>query len=128
MMDDLPLFSAPPAPSTAQAPGTEGWHFFVPAAFTRALERLSTSRRSAIITASAFAQGDTFYDTPKAYLVWSEALQHIRRAIVVQADVAGMVSFRIHQTREGALRPTDQSHKLDAHSFLDFLRTGAFHS
>src|SRR4051812_45113211 len=92
--------------------GTEGWHFFVPSAFARSIDRLLKSSADTPITNSVFACGDTFYDSRDGYLPWNQALKHIRRAITVEGDTAGMVTFRIHHVRNGRLQGEDVSRKL----------------
>jgi hypothetical protein len=67
----------------------DDWFMHVPDTFNDALDiRLTevVSEPRPIWTQGAnfsFAPGDTIYDTPLAYQVWSEALQHIRTCIQV---------------------------------------------
>ncbi|MCF8090349.1 MAG: hypothetical protein K9L23_20080 [Desulfotignum sp.] len=84
-----------------------------------------------------FERGHIFYDTPKGYLIWKEALKHI--ALVCQIAMAtpdlakvgggridGMVSFdlwRANQSGPG-LNHIGRYDKTQ-HDFVAYLKTGA---
>lgn len=81
-----------------------------------------------------FSQGDTFYDTPKAYeLVWKEALKHIGKCCrIVQAAPdtpdfkAGSVTFTLTKPKEDGtgLEAEGERYELSQAEFVEFLRTG----
>ncbi len=94
---------------------TEDWYMFVPKCFNAALDIKYTIKsvnkvkklvRTQGITFS-FKKGDILYNTPKAYLQWSEALKYIKLCVDVEqsSDVTppskdkrrypGFVFFRI---------------------------------
>jgi len=105
-----------------------GWFMYVPSCFNEALdirqtERVKDGKKSLCWTQGAFfsfKQGDTIYDTPKAYEHWSKALKHINICVSVKAatDVSlgedgksrspGSVTFII-------LKPNKQRTKLVEH-------------
>jgi hypothetical protein len=68
-----------------------GWHLCVPRSFEDALDirltdRVVDKKRIPTTTQGArfhFREGDTIYDTPKAYLPWDEALKHIKLGITI---------------------------------------------
>ncbi len=94
---------------------TEGWYMCVPKCFNEALDIKYTMKSENKIkklvrtqgTTFSFKEGDTLYDTPKAYLQWSEALSYINLCVQVEqaSDVvppskgekrhSGYVFFRI---------------------------------
>lgn len=71
---------------------TEGWYICVPSCFYSALdivktERIQKGQKKSIWTQGSFfsfKEGDLLYDTPEAYRIWSEALQHINLCIQVK--------------------------------------------
>ncbi|WP_041439982.1 hypothetical protein [Syntrophobacter fumaroxidans] len=62
-----------------------------------------------------FERGDTFYDTPKAYEVWSEALKHIKYSIRVQSPERAITQKRA-QPPEGDIT---EDTEMDADSIDD---------
>lgn len=66
----------------------EGWHMAVPSCFNDALDirlNFGVNRGWTQSGCFAFKQGDVLYDTPRAYTVWSEALQHINLSLQITA-------------------------------------------
>ena len=96
----------------------DDWFMHVPDTFNDALDiRLTevVSEPRPIWTQGAnfsFAPGDTIYDTPLAYQVWSEALQHIRTCLQISQATSvqpptggsprqlGSVTFRVMAPNE----------------------------
>lgn len=70
-----------------------GWYMCVPTCFNDALdirqtERVENKQKRLVWTQGSsfpFKEGDTLYDTPDAYKVWSEALKSIRLCIQVKS-------------------------------------------
>jgi hypothetical protein len=71
----------------------DGWYMCVPAVFNDALdikqtERVQNKEKSLVWTQGSsfsFKEGDTLYDTPDAYQIWSEALKSISLCIQVKS-------------------------------------------
>jgi len=124
----------------------KGWHFAVGEFFKNELdikltERVEKAKKVLRWTQGpfyCFAEGHTVYDTPKAYLQWSEALKHINLFCQVQRAVpntlndktgriSGSVSFtlyRINQEKTGI--ENIGFYHLSQNDFVDFLKTGQF--
>jgi hypothetical protein len=83
-----------------------------------------------------FAEGHTFYDTPKAYLQWDEALLHIKIAChILQATpskldengklVKGFVKCKLSKPdRSKKSLKTIGEHTMSQDEFVNFLKTG----
>lgn len=79
---------------------SEGWHMCVPRAFNDALDirqtdRMIDKKKHLLWTQGStfsFSQGDTLYDTQRAYEVWSTALQHIKLGIQVERAISSNIS------------------------------------
>lgn len=76
----------------------EGWYMCVPSCFNDALDikqtdRVVNKKKTLVWTQGSlfdFNPGDTIYDTPDAYKVWSEALKHINLCVqIATASSAG---------------------------------------
>mgnify|MGYP001386779578 CR=1 FL=1 len=103
---------------TLKAPTTDhedDWSMSLPPAFNDALDIKQTERveggnkvtRWTQGSLFSFKPGDTIYDTPKAYGIWSEALKHLNLCVQVkdatsvsageanQGRTAGSVTFTI---------------------------------
>ena len=86
-----------------------GWFFAVPAAFREALDikegiRVYGSEKVNLMTQGrlfSFKEGDTLYDTPKAYeLPWGDALQHIILCVqVLRASPVSEVVTKEYRTK-----------------------------
>jgi hypothetical protein len=71
----------------------DGWYMCVPTCFNEALdikqtERVQNKKKILVWTQGSFfsfKEGDTLYDTPDAYKVWSEALKCISLCIQVKS-------------------------------------------
>ncbi len=83
-----------------------------------------------------FAEGHRIYDTPKAYLQWSEALKHIKFSIEVLRAIPagwvdqnhrteGAVTFKLEKPNSDCtgLETLGQYHMTQAR-FVEYLRTG----
>ena len=83
-----------------------------------------------------FAEGHVLYDTPKAYMVWGEALKHIKLGLQIIRAVPCTVDSE-NQFKEGSVtftlsKPNDEKTGLNnagqfhltQTEFVDFLKTG----
>jgi hypothetical protein len=83
-----------------------------------------------------FAEGHLFYDTPKAYDKWEEALKVIKKACKITSAtptiidknkniVEGMVNFTMYKPNKKATSLIAiQNYKVSQEGFVNFLRTG----
>jgi hypothetical protein len=84
----------------------------------------------------SFLEGYVVYDTPKAYMLWSEALKHIGlicsviRAYASQVDddgnfIPGSVTFTLSRPNaaKDGIETIDQYH-LNQNDFIQFLKSG----
>lgn len=122
-----------------------GWFMYTPSCFNEALdirqtERVKDGRKSLYWTQGAFfsfKQGDTIYNTPKAYEQWSKALEHINICISVKTatDVSlgedgksrfpGSVTFIILKPNKQRTKLVEQEQRtLTQDEFVKFLITG----
>lgn len=85
----------------------------------------------------SFAEGHLFYNTPKAYSKWEEAIKHIKFACQITSAtptilnrnknlVEGLVEFTIYEPDENfrSLKALN-NYKLSQKEFVSFLQTGA---
>lgn len=108
-----------------RATGTESWVFFVPSAFQSSIDAWTTwtrKKRDGVLT-GVFSRGDTLYDSPKGYLVWSEAVKHFRTCIQVVEAVGDTVKFRILRPHDGGVKDAGQF-TLPAEELIAALKTG----
>lgn len=107
----------------------EGWHFAVGEFFRDELDIKLTERVEKGVQVLrwtqgpyyAFKEGHILYDTPKAYLQWSEAIKHIKRMIMIvratpnrpgddRSLVKGTVTFRLSRPKESKRQSSGRSH------------------
>ncbi len=122
----------------------EGWYFAVGEFFKDQLdikytERIEKGKKVMRLTQGpyfCFSEGHVIYDTPKAYLPWSEALKHINircevlRAVPNRVDenrnfINGSVTFALRKPnsdRTGIV--TIDHYHLSQNEFIEFLKTG----
>lgn len=122
----------------------KGWHFAVGECFKDQLDIKYTDRsingkKTKILTQGklfCFAEGHVIYDTPKAYLQWSEALKHIKlRCFVIRAVpnrldrkgniINGAVVFKLskpNKNKDGL--ETIGQYDLTQNAFVTYLKTG----
>ena len=84
----------------------------------------------------SFAEGHLFYDTPKAYGKWGQALKAIKTTCKITSAtptildknkklVEGMVNFTIYKPdKEIASLVAVKDYKLSQREFINFLKTG----
>ncbi len=84
----------------------------------------------------SFAEGHLFYDTPKAYRKWGQALKTIKKACKITSStptilgknknlVEGTVNFTIYKPDKKATSLiVIQDYKVSQREFVDFLKTG----
>jgi len=84
----------------------------------------------------SFAEGHLFYDTPKAYGKWGEALTAIKEACKITSAtptildknknlVEGTVNFTTYKpNKEATLLIVVRDYKVSQREFVDFLKTG----
>ncbi len=84
----------------------------------------------------SFAEGHLFYDTPKAYRKWGQALKAIKIACKITSAtptildknknlVEGMVNFTIYKPdKESTSLIAVKEYKLSQREFVNFLKTG----
>jgi len=134
-----------------EAEETPDWYMCVPACFNEALDIRLTPRQQAgqqrmVWTQGStfsFKQGDIIYDTPKAYLQWSEALKHLHLGVIIRLAVDsvpekrneggdvisprnhGQVSFTLHRPNAEKTRLIEYGeHELTQDDFVRFLIAG----
>lgn len=86
-----------------------------------------------------FREGHVIYDTPKGYLVWREALKHIRcRCLVVRSTpsnlsedkesvIPGEVLFTLSKPNADCTTLVEEGlYRLNQNDFVEFLRYGTF--
>lgn len=117
----------------------EDWHFAVGECFkdeldikyTKRIEKSEKVMRWTQGHSFCFAEGHIIYDTPKAYLQWSEALKHIKlccsvlRAVPNRPDNSGSVTFKLskpNKNKDGL--ETIGQYNLTQNAFVEFLKTG----
>lgn len=124
---------------------SEGWFMNVPSCFNGALdirqtERVVKGKKSLDWTQGAFfsfKSGDTIYDTPEAYKVWSEALKQIKVCLTVKNATSagnnesdnirypGSVTFAILKPDKQRTKLIEQEQRtLSQDEFVKFLITG----
>jgi hypothetical protein len=124
---------------------SDGWFMCVPSCFNEALdikqtERVTNGKKTICWTQGAsfsFKPGDTIYDTPIAYEVWSEALKHINICFSVNNAInagasedgkcryPGLVTFVILKPDEQRTKLMEQEEQtLSQDDFVNFLITG----
>jgi hypothetical protein len=124
----------------------KGWCFAVGEAFKDQLdikytERIDEGTKRKVLCWTqgpfyAFGEGHIIYDTPKAYLQWSEALKHIKVACEVIRGtpnslnengefVNGHVYFKLSEPNRNrtSLEPVG-NYQITQNEFVDFLKTG----
>jgi len=121
-----------------------GWHFSIPEAFKDCLDIKLTTRmenKQPVLKTTqgqffSFSEGQIIYDSPKGYLPWPEALQHIRRYCVVLSAspnqrgengelINGQVQFQLkrpNQDKTGV--EVIETYRLTQNDFVQFLKTG----
>ena len=84
----------------------------------------------------SFAEGHLFYDTPKAYRKWGQALKVIKKACKITSStptildknknlVEGTVNFTMYKPdRKATSLIAIQDYKVSQREFVDFLKTG----
>ncbi len=123
----------------------EGWYMCVPPCFNDALdirqtERVENKQKTLTWTQGssfAFKAGDTLYDTPDAYKVWSEALKSINLCVQVKLGssagpldggtgrFAGSVTFSILTPNDYRSRLVERAdHTMSQDDFIRFLIGG----
>jgi len=121
------------------------WSFCVPPCFNEALdiqqtERVIDGKKTLCWTQGtffSFKQGDTLYDTPKAYEVWSDALKHINTGLSVKAATnagasedgksrfTGSVTFTILKPDKQRTKLVKQKERtISQDDFVEFLIIG----
>ncbi len=123
----------------------EGWYMCVPPCFNEALdikrtERVKNKEKSRIWTQGSwfsFNRGDTLYDSPAGYKIWSEALKNIK--LCVQVKVAssaepsdgaserfsGSVTFSILTGNKDRSKIVERAeHTMSRDDFVRFLIAG----
>ncbi len=81
-----------------------------------------------------FEEGHIFYDTPKAYMIWREALKHIKYMCEIiqgttallsddQRLVSGQVHFKLRKNVDAKLEDVGAYH-CTQYEFVTFLKTG----
>ena len=123
----------------------EGWYMCVPSCFNEALdikrtERVKNKNKRLVWTQGSwfsFKRGDTIYDTPDAYKVWSEALESI--SLCVQVKIAynagpsdgvserfsGSVTFSILTPNKTRTKVVERAeHTMSQDDFVRFLIAG----
>jgi hypothetical protein len=91
---------------------TNDWYMCVPQCFNNALDiRLTVRKGNGNETlvwtqgsAFSFKQGDTLYDTPRAYDAWGESLNHISLCVSVQKASDSIPGKRKTKNSEAAPR------------------------
>jgi len=83
-----------------------------------------------------FAEGDLFYDTPKAYNKWEQALKVIKKACQITSAtptvvdrnkniVEGMVNLTMYKpNKKTTSLVAIRDYKVSQREFVDFLKTG----
>lgn len=84
----------------------------------------------------SFAEGHLFYDTPKAYKKWGQALKVIKKACIITSAtptildrnknlVEGTVNFTMYKPDKKATSLIAiRDYKVSQREFVDFLKTG----
>lgn len=91
---------------------TSDWYMCVPQCFNNALDIRLTARKEngkeTLVwtqgSAFSFKQGDTLYDTPRAYDAWGEALNHISLCVSVRKASDSIPEKRKTKNSEAAPR------------------------
>ena len=130
------------APSAETA---EGWYMCVPPCFNDALDikqtdRVVNKKKTLVWTQGSsfnFDIGDTIYNTPDAYKVWSEALKTIGICVQIKAGssagppeggtgrFAGSVTFTILTPNKGRTTLVERAeHSMSQDDFVRFLISG----
>jgi hypothetical protein len=122
----------------------EGWFMAVKECYRNELDIKFTERKKDNKSYSewtqgpyySFAEGHLFYNTPKAYKKWSQAIKAIKIACKITSAsptildknknlVEGVVNFTIYKPDKGggSLRAV-REYKLSQREFVEFLKTG----
>jgi len=123
----------------------DGWYMCVPSCFNDALdikrtERVKSRKKRLVWTQGSwfsFKRGDTVYDTPDAYKVWSEALKSINLCVQIKmasnagpSDGAserfsGSVAFAILTPNKARSKLVERAeHTISQDDFVRFLIAG----
>jgi hypothetical protein len=122
----------------------EGWHFAVGKFFREELDikytaRVVNGKKTMEWTQGRlynFKEGNTIYDTPKAYLIWGEALKHIKLICEVVRSTPnhldnnrkflnGQVTFNLSKPNKDKTGiETIGQYSLSQNDFVEYLRTG----
>jgi hypothetical protein len=123
----------------------KGWYMCVPPCFNDALdikqtERIKNKKKTLMWTQGSsfsFKTGDTIYDTPDAYKVWSEALKTIGLCVQVKTGAsavpaegdtgrfAGSVTFSILTPNNDRSKIVERGdHTMSQDEFVRFLISG----
>jgi len=123
----------------------EGWYMCVPSCFNDALdikqtERVENKKKVLVWTQGSifsFKSGDTVYDTPDAYKVWSEALKTIGLCVQVKTGAGaaaiegktggfpGSVTFLILTPNKSRSKLVERGlHSMSQDDFVRFLISG----
>lgn len=123
----------------------EGWYMCVPSCFNDALDikqtdRVVNKKKCLVWTQGSsfnFNTGDTIYDTPDAYNVWSEALKTIGVCVQIKTGssagpteggasrFAGSVTFAILTPNKDRTRIVERAeHSMSQDDFVRFLIEG----
>ena len=122
----------------------DGWHMAVKECYRNELDIKLTERKKGKQSFMewtqgpyfAFAEGDLFYDTPKAYKKWAQAIRTIKIACkIISATptnidknknlVEGTVRFTIYKPDDNfESLVAIQSYESSQEEFVNFLRTG----
>jgi hypothetical protein len=120
---------------------TIGWAFSLPASFKAAFDIRWDVRQENRVrrqtwtqgTNFSFSCGDIIYDTPKAYEVWSDALQHfttclqVIEAIPSRPGSGGQVRFRAsHPNDQRTALVSGKIYTCSQPQFVELLRNGTF--
>ncbi|RPJ73337.1 MAG: hypothetical protein EHM20_12405 [Alphaproteobacteria bacterium] len=124
---------------------SNGWYMYVPPCFNESLdirrtERVIAKKKELVWTQGSwfsFKRGDTLYDTPKAYQVWSEALKYIGLCLQIKAAsnveifkdnrerFSGSVTFLILIPDKNRIKIIERNeHTMSQDDFVRFLIAG----
>jgi hypothetical protein len=122
----------------------EGWHMAVKECYRNELDIKYTERKKNKQSFwewtqgpyYSFAEGHLFYNTPKAYSKWEEAIKNIKIACQITSAIPtildrnknlieGMVEFTIYEPdKKFASLKVLKDYKLSQKEFVNFLKTG----
>jgi hypothetical protein len=124
---------------------TDGWYMCVPSCFNESLDikrtvRVKGKKKDLVWTQGSwfsFKRGDTVYDTPEAYKVWSDALKHIGLCVQIKTAsnvglsqgnserFSGSVTFSIMTPDKNRSQILDRDeHTMSQDDFVRFLIAG----